>query len=372
MDPNNMIIKKHKRVLWQPALCLAISILLFSACKKLYNLPDAKEYLSSNINYNNKIIEPVLGRWNLHGGFNSDNSSLPLKFEIVNARYGDGRPVSDLFQVRPTYVWVAAYDGLEKSLAEIEAKRKIEERPLFEVRESGEFVLWPSATNELIEPRPSDSSTLTQDMRYFDLKVSNSGGEVIIRDFQIRPWRERPYYPDNDINHYTGEVRRDPRDPFNPNRRDFIRPRLENVIGRSTLKALVSNDEKKDVVVYIRNFEGGNGKNLRFKFLDTDSLPMSPHLFNETKWEQLVHGFDMEITDEYVQYDVAYPIPLVAARNTPYTSGGNARAEFRYSRKGYGGNLTTAMIGLDFKILRAGDWEIVFHFKGDNPKFEDE
>src|SRR5690606_3805222 len=160
----------------------------------------------------------------------------------------------------------------------------------------------PSATNELIEPRPSASSTLTQDMRYFDLKVSNSGGEVIIRDFQIRPWRERPYYPDNDINHYTGEVRREPRDPFNPNRRDFIRPRLLIGTGRNTLTALVSNDEQKDLVVYLRNFEVGNGKKLGVKFLDTDSLPMSPHLCNETRWEELVHGFDMKMADEYVQH----------------------------------------------------------------------
>jgi hypothetical protein len=360
-----------KRRIKSPAYCLVLALLVFPSCKKLYNLPDAKEYLSNNINYDNKIIEPVLGRYNLHGGFKADNSSFPLKFEIQNARYGDGRPVTDIFQLKQTYVWTGAYDGLEKSLAEIEAKRKLEEHPLFEVRPSGEFITWASSSNDLIKPRPSDSTNLAQDTRFFDLKISNSGGSIVLKDFQLRPWRERPYSPDNDINPYTGGINRDPVAPNDPKRRDYIRPRLDNVIGENTLKSLRSDDNEKDVIVYIRRFTGGNGHNLRFKFLNTDSLPMNPVLFNETKWDRLVHGFNRQTTSEYVQYDVAYPIPLTSVQ-TQYTDGGNARAEFRYSRRGFGGGLTTAMFGLDFKIFAPGDWEIVFYFKKDNPKFEDE
>ncbi|WP_042722448.1 DUF5007 domain-containing protein, partial [Flavobacterium sp. B17] len=99
----------------------------------------------------------------LMGGFNGDNSTQPLKFEIINARFGDGRPVTDLFQKKPTYVWTAPYNGLEKSLAEIEAKRKLEEHPLFEVRSSGEFIMWGSSTNALITPRSADSTNFPQD-----------------------------------------------------------------------------------------------------------------------------------------------------------------------------------------------------------------
>lgn len=354
-----------------PLQCIVLALLVFPSCKKLYDLPDAKEYLSKNINYDNKIIEPVLGRYNIHGGFKSDNSSFPLKFEIVNPRYGDGRVVTDLFQKKQTYVWTQIYDGLEKSLEEIEAKRKLEEHPLFEVRSSGEFILWASSSNDLITPRPSDSTNLAQDTRFFDLKVSNSGGTILLKDFQVRPWRQRDYSPDNDINPYTGGINRDPLALNDPTKRDYIRPRLDNVIGERTLKALVSNDNIKDVVVYIRRFEGGNGHNLRFKFLNTDSVPINPSVFNETKWDLLVHGFNRQTTTEYVQYDVAYPIPLTSI-GTQYTSGGNARAEIKYSRRGFGGGVTTAMLGLDFKIFPVGDWEIVFHFKNDNPKFEDE
>lgn len=346
---------------------------LLQSCKEVLDLPEEKEYLSPNINYATKVLEPVLGRTTIMGGFNSDNSTLPLTFEIVNARWGDGRPVTDLFQTRPTWVWTTAYDGYEESLEEINAKRELAEKPLFEVRESGEFILWASSTNELIEPRPADSSDLSQDIRYFDLKVSNSGGEVLLRDFQIRPWRERHYEPSNDINPYTGDGAPDPLDPNNPFKRDFIRPWLNNVIGVNTEQALQSNDQVKDVVVFIEPFEGGNGHSLRFRFVDTEDKPISPDLFNETDWERLVHGFNMEKTLDYVQYDVAYPIPLVH-RPTPYTNGtgSHASVEFSYSRLGFGGVRTTSAMGLDFQIFREGDWEIIFKFRNDNPKFEDE
>jgi len=341
------------------------------ACKKLYDLPDEQEYLSPNINYPSQIFEPVIGRTSELGAPNTDNSTKPLHFEIVNARYGDGKPVTDIFQVRPTYVWTGEYIGNEKSLEEIEAKRRIEERPLFEVLESGKFVLWSSSTNDLIEPRPSDSSNLVQGRRYFDLKITNVGGERIIRDFQLIPWRERAYEPDNDINPYTGEPAPDPRDPRNPNNRDYIRPSLNNVIGADSDRPLVANDEQKDVVVYILPFEGGNGHNLRFTFWGPDSTAIDPKMFNETRWDELVHGFSRVNTSEYVQYDVAYPIPLTSL-NTVYTSGGSAKVEFAYSRLGFNSVRTIGYIGLNFKIFRGGDWQIIFHFRRELPKFEDE
>lgn len=351
---------------------LAVGLFL-QGCEKVFDLPEEKEFISENINYGSKVLEPILGRTNLMGQFNADASTMPLKFEIVNARYGDGRPVTDLFQTRQTYVWTAAYDGKETSLEQIEAKRKLEDRPLFEVRESGQFILWASSDDDLIEPRPIDTSNLVQDIRFFDLKVSNTGGTVYIPDFQLIPWRERPYFPSTDINPYSGEVAPDPTDPENPNKRDYIRPRLDNVFGGTSNRHLQSNDQIKDVVVYIRPFEGGNGHNLRFKFMAPDSSFMNPDLFNETKWSTLVHGFNVEKTEEYVQYDVAYPIPLVNLQ-TPYTTSGgnNATVNFQYSRKGFGGNLTYATFGLDFSIFRPGDWEIVFHFRNELPKFEDE
>ncbi|GAA4306796.1 DUF5007 domain-containing protein [Mucilaginibacter gynuensis] len=354
-------------------ICLLFAVVAISSgCKKIFNLPDQKEYLSSNVNFNNKLLEPIIGRANLIGGFNGDNSTAPITFEIINARYGDGRPVTDIFTKQPTYVWTAAYTGLETSIEEIEAKRKLEEHSIFEIRSSGEFILWPSATNELLTPRPTDSTNYPQDTRFFDVRITNSGGSTVIKDIQLRPYRERPYEPSNDFNAFTGGVAPDPKAPNNKNGRDYIRPFLNNVIGEVTDRPLESNNDRKDVVVYIRPFTGGTGNSLRFKFLDKDSLAINPARFGETRWDKIVHGFNMQKTDEYVQYDVAYPIPLVEI-STVYAPGGSRdHAEFRYSRIGFGGLRSTSTFGIDFALYKKGDWEIVFHFKTDNPKFKDE
>ena len=360
-----LIIKKE-------FIYLLFAITILGSCSKAYNLPVEKDYMSSNINFNNKIFEPILGRYSMMGSFNADNSTSPLTFKIVNARYGDGSPMTDIFQKLPTLVWTSAYTGLEKSVAEIEAKRKLEDHPLFEIRPSGEFVMWASSTNVLVTPRSVDSTNYPQDTRYFDLKIINTGGQTLIKDFQVRPWRERPHEPSNDMNLYSGGIAPNPIDLLNSMNRDYIRPGLRNVVGVATGNNLVSNDNQKDVVVYMRPFTGGNGHSLRFKVLNTDSVAISPASFNETNWEMLVHGFNMQKTEEYVQYDVAYPIPLVEIQTLYAPGGSQAHAELKYSRIGFGGGRVMASMWLDFAIYKPGDWEIVFHFKNDNPKFENE
>lgn len=361
-------IFKLSKINYIPLLLGALSL---GSCEKVIDLPNEKEYISPNVNYTNKIIEPIIGRTQIMGGPSLDHSSNPLQYEIVNARFGDGRPVTDLFQVRPVYVWKERYTGEEKSLEEINAKRKLEDHPLFEVNSAGQFIFWDASTNELVPPRAADSTNYPQDTRFFDLKVSNSGGSTLIKDFEVRVYRERPYEPSNDMNYFTGKPAPDPRFPNSRFYRDYIRPYLNNVVGEKTNKNLVSNNDLKDVVVYIRPFSGGNGHKLRIKVLDKDSVAIDPAKFNRTKWDQMLHGFNMEKTSEYVQYDMAYPIPLTTESNF-YSSGGRAHVKLEYTRTGFGGFRADADFGIDFAIYREGDWEIVFHFKNDNPKFEDE
>ncbi len=346
---------------------------MFSACSKMYDLPEDRDFMSDNINYTNKIIEPILGRDNIFTTLQADNSTLPMKFEIVNARYGDGAPVTDLFTKAKTYEWIEQYDGLEKSLEEIEAKRRLVEKPVFEVDSNGRLIMWASATNAIIKPRPVDTVLKTQDIRFFDLKIQNSGGTQIIKDFQVIPWRQRDYYPDTDINPYTGGKAPDPQRPKDTTKQDYILPSSisEDVIGENSELRLVNNNEQKDIVVYIRPFTGGKGNSLRFKFLGADGNFINPLKFNETKWDLLVHGFNKVENPEYIQYDVAYPIPLNGYK-TDYAEGGVAKVNFLYSRIGFGGTRKIGQIGLNFRIYKEGDWEIVFHFRNENPKFEDD
>jgi hypothetical protein len=364
-----MKIKNNVRLLF----VLIGSYSLLTACSDIYDLPEDRDYMSPNINYTSKVLEPILGRDNIFTSLQEDNSTLPMQFEIVNSRYGDGRPVTDIFTKAQTYEWIAQYDGKEKSLAEIEAKRRLVEKPVFEVDSNGRLILWASATNAILKPRPADTILKTQDIRFFDIKVKNSGGVQIIKDFQLIPWTQRDYYPDTDINPYTGGKAPDPQRPKDTTRQDYILPSVLNdkVIGENSQLPLVNNTQKKDVVVYIRQFKCGKGNSLIFKFMGPDGNFINPLKFNETNWNLLVHGFNKVENPEYIQYDVAYPIPLNGYK-TDYADGGNAKVRFSYSRIGFGGMRDLAEIGLDFRIYKKGDWEIVFHFRNENPKFEND
>lgn len=356
------------------ALILLSAAVTFAGCKKIFDVPEEKDYLSTKADYTTKSFDPVLGRTRIFNNiFNADNSSFPMKFELINPHFGDGRDASDILTQKEVLVWTSEYNGKEASIAEIEAKRKPEMHPIVELRSSGDLIVWNSATSDILKPR--DSVVYPQDIRYFDVRISNSGGSRVIKDLQITPKVELPYDPHNDINEITGQP-----NTSTPGGKVLVRnyvDGLSNLVGESTNQPM--NDQRDPnkglVYLYIRKVPGGSGNSLRFKFLDRDSVPINPAKFNETKWDQLVHGFNMEKTTEYVKYEVAYPIPLVRGIPTRFTNGGvtgggdEAHVEFSYSRIGFGNMRQTAVISQNFRIFEKGDWEIVFHFKTVNPKF---
>lgn len=367
----------HNILRYRVVLFLTLMV-AFSGCRKIFDLPDEKDYLSTRMTYGTTEFTPTLGRLNLSTGiFNPDNSSFPMTFEIINPRFGDGRSAEDMLAMKPVLVWEKEYTGFETSLAEIEAKRKLENHPIVEVRKnSGDIIVWNSATSEIFKPR--DSINYPQDIRYFDVKVKNSGGTRIIKNLSIIPWREVPYFPADDINRFSGKP-----NTTTPNGNTLVHnyPTIFGMIGEGTNVELEANGggQRGVVYTYIRKVPGGSGNSLRFKFLNKDSVAIDPAKFNETKWDQLVHGFNMEKTKEYVKFDVAYPIP-VARIPTRFTSGGvsstfggsTAHVEFVYSRIGFGSQREQGAIIQDFAIYEKGDWEVVFHFKTVNPKFENE
>ncbi|GAB3929091.1 DUF5007 domain-containing protein [Mucilaginibacter myungsuensis] len=368
------------------ALVLMATVFVASGCRKLYNLTDEKEYLSTQADYTRKTFDPILGRTNLYTNiFQPNGSSMPMKFEIRNPRFGDGRNASDMLAVKPTLVWQSEYTGLETSLAEIEAKRKLENHPMLELRPSGDLIFWYTATRDII--RPKDSISYPQNVRYIDVKISNSGGTRVIQNLTIEPRIDVPYEPADDYNQITGKP--NTTTPGGRTRIFNYPSGLTGFKGESTNQPMDDprNAAKGLVYVYIRKFDPDpNGHTLRFKFLNRDSLPINPGKFNQTKWIQQVHGFNAAgtalgytQTAEYVEYNVAYPIPL-ARIPTKYTTGGptnysggdRAHVEFSYSRIGFGNVRETATLSQDFKIFEKGNWEIVFHFKTVNPKFDND
>ena len=71
LNVNNVMQDKIK----YSALVLLATVFAFSGCKKLYNLPDEKDYLSTQADYTTKDFQPYLGRTNLYTNIFNPNGS---------------------------------------------------------------------------------------------------------------------------------------------------------------------------------------------------------------------------------------------------------------------------------------------------------
>lgn len=335
---------------------LVLTVMCCTACMDHF-LPDSLDAFDKEAAFSITAYEPVLGRTTTFtNNFNSGNSTLPLTFRIENMVHADGTPAPELTEYFPVRVWTSPYLGTETSLAEIEAKRTYENRQLFQVREhSGEFVMWDGGNSSFIRCQPDNGYT-------FDVVAENSGGEKRFTGFQLKPKREMDYEP-NQADEETGFITN-----------DYVNPSsVENMYieGKSGYFGLMGIE---DVQVYFRqnNELTSEEKTLTFRFLDDKFQPISPERFSTTNWEKLVHGFDMEKTNEYVRYKVAYPIPL-SPTPTEYTNstGDMAHVKFGYDRINSYGRRISASLAFDFAIYKEGHWEIVFVFAKGTPEFRD-
>ena len=145
-------------------------VLLSISCVDKY-LPDSLDAFDRDVNFTTKLYRPQLGKNTLMSdNFSSGNSTLPLTFEISRIVRADGSPAPELTEYFPVKVWKTPYMGTEKSIEEIEAKREIEYRTLFQVKKhSGEFMMWSNAESSFVQCAPSDGYI-------FDVLVKNSGG----------------------------------------------------------------------------------------------------------------------------------------------------------------------------------------------------
>ncbi|MGN6162969.1 MAG: DUF5007 domain-containing protein [Flavisolibacter sp.] len=339
---------------YKALLLLSVIACTIIACKKY--LPEERETVGADSQFIVDTYQPILGRTTVFtGNFFKGSTTFPSTFRIVNPRRRNGDAAPELMDTLPIKVWKKAYDGSEKSIAEIEAKRELQYRPVLEVGpHSGELTMWSSSRSSFIRPLP-DSGYL------FDVELSNSGGRRYYRNLKLMPFREKPFEPSN-YDAISGQ----------PLSNGVFPSFISNIKGVATKRYLGG----QDIDVYIRkiNMPGTPSTNtITFKFLDTLYHPINPALFSNTNWPELIHGFDMQMTETEVKYSVAFPIPL-AEVPTKYTDndGKRARVRFGYSRLGFGGVKEDAQIGLDFAIYEPGDWEIVFAFKNDNPKFSND
>ena len=352
-----------RRVKYGFGVVILVMLVGLAACKKW--LPEQLQYLSPGAGYTQRTFTPVLGRTTVYSQiFNIDNSSTPINFKITNVRYRlSKKPTNDLDKVIPVQVWKQAYTGDEKSLAEIEAKRTTENHPIWEIRpESGDFILWAAADSSMLKQQP-DSGYV------FDVEASNSGGTNTYKDLILDPYREQPYAPYNDHDPYTGEPMKTYPKPGDSSIFNYVynHPIVSNITGDSTDLPVIGDS------VRVLFHKTGNGNTITFKFLDKDSVLIDPASFNRTIWDSVLHGFNVKLTKQYVRYDVAYPIPLTHFPTRWTTSDGSeAHVRFNYDRKGFGGLTLTSYVDFSFAIYQKGDWEVLFYFHSDTPRFRDE
>lgn len=337
----------------QVLLC-GLGLFVLASCKKY--IPTDQDSLGEDVVYNTTEFQPILGRNTFFNNIVNigQNTSQPLTFKIINVRDVDGQPVTLFDDKFPVKIWKDAYTGFEKSVAEIESKRKTEYRPLLEILEkSGNINFWGQSGNSSFVKAQPDSGYI------FDVELTNTGGRRYLRNFKLKPLRERPYEP-SIIDPITG---------LSPVPYTFITQISGNMRSDRTNSAMFNSD----IRVYFNKLESkGVGSNtLTISFLDSLNNPIDPKKFSSTNWETLVHGFNHRFENNKVIYDVSYPMPLTTLV-TPYTdaAGENAFIQFKFRRKGDFGFLEDNYFGLLFSIFEEGDWEIQFRFPYESPKFD--
>lgn len=333
---------------------IVLCSLIHTSCKSL--IPESIDALGDDVNYTIREFTPTLGRKTIYekAANLSNTSTLPLDFKLLNVRTVDGMPATELTDKFPIKVWKRSYTGEEKTIEQIEAKREIQYRSILEVgKNSGDIMMWDYGNSDWIRTQP-DSCYL------FDVEISNSGGRKYTRNLRLKPYKQRPYEP-SQYNPVTGLATSQALTPSS----------MINLYGERTGEFIFYNTIQVFVFKDLENTKPGGS--LTISVMDSMNNPINVERFKDTKWNEMIHGFNPEFKDNKVTYTVAYPIPLIQYP-TKYTTADGTKAQIalKYNRIGFGGFLTEASLGFNFAIYEEGHWEIQFRFRGESPKFDNE
>ncbi|MBV7531014.1 DUF5007 domain-containing protein [Chitinophaga sp. sic0106] len=146
-------------------------ILLALSCSK----DKTDGFLSPAIKYTNPTINAGIGGTLIvTGAMVTDESSKPLTFSIEAIRSEDGKILQSLMDYKlKTNWWHAAYTEKEKTAKEIDTKRDVVERPGIDINPvNGSIVIYPEF----------DTLQMPKGKYTFDIRVKNSGGEMVIKN----------------------------------------------------------------------------------------------------------------------------------------------------------------------------------------------
>lgn len=330
-----------------------LSIVAGSSCYKDL-LPKEQDYFSNNVNYGRDAYQVNLGRTNIFvGDFNPDYSSQPLTFAIQNPKHADSSAAPELLAMTDTWQWKKYYSGLETSVADIEAKRTKEQRPVLDIRpNSGDIIFWNM-----------DSVKIRPGIYTFDILVKNGGGQKLFAKRTLDVRRPRPYDPfEFTDDTYTRKSETDG---------GILHPDISGVQDE-----LNSDMKRENIIVYVRK-TGTQSNTVTFKFFDQDSLPISLTKFNFMQWDSLKYysktidanvpfAFNRRIPKDSmtVTYDIPNPFPVLADVGN---SDERAGITFSWTRVSFG-HRVNANISFRFAIYEPGNWDVLFKFKT-NPRF---
>ncbi|SIN66982.1 DUF5007 domain-containing protein [Chitinophaga niabensis] len=284
------------------------------SCRKV-DMQDG--YFGENIRYKDKIITLETGRDAYKGDLILDRSTLPIKVELADIRRWDGKPAPEMKQEVDAVEWVEEFTGQEKTLEELEKKKRIVKRPVFEISPSDGRLKFRKESYEM------DSATY-----FIDVKVSNGAGSRIIKNaLEVKVVKGADYESRDDgawivCSDYDW---------------DGCSPYFDSINIR------------------IDKFEyKGPGNKITVKFKDPNGNLMDPRTFPEgskqkgKRMQDFV--FAQRLLADRIEYDVAYPFNTADRQFEWWVPGAAFGKNDHYDLFAY----------VNFKVFRPGSWEITW------------
>ncbi|MBO9153676.1 DUF5007 domain-containing protein [Chitinophaga sp. GCM10012297] len=306
----------QKNIAIKSALCLALLGGVLYGCRKV-ELQDG--YIADTIRYKDKIITLETGRDIMKGDLILDRTTGPVTVELVDIHTKDGKPAPEMLQEVDAVEWKEEFTGQEKSLEELEAKKQIVKRPVFEINKSDGRLIFRK-----------ESYDMEAGVYMIDVKVTNGAGSRILKDaVEVNVVKGKDFEYRND---YAWIVCAD-------YDWDNCAPYFDSVN------------------ITIESFKYmGPGSMMTWKFKDPNGNLMDPSKFPEgskqkgKRLEDFVFAY-RKFSDR-LEYDCAFPF-----------NAGSSPREFEWWVPGssFGRNDRYDMFSaVFFQIFRPGKWEIVW------------
>lgn len=262
-----------------------------------------------------------------------DNSTRPCKFEIYDVRDEKGNHVEGFFTKFPTRLWTEPYDYLtDRTWDQVIAKLQDQDlTPIMINETNGQLRAMESTANIGIKDG---------DVFHVDVKVSNSKGSTIVKDYAILLFEQgaagasdfvlTDYVNGIAILNSAGEVTFPFYDQINSNSSDF-ETRRSNIYA--------NNGAEKNIKVYKESNTPETGVHVIIRFLDKNGNLFDPSRYSTYPGTQSYIDYSVNRKDTEKGMEIDFPI-------TPWPTNVSA---YQYLR----GPVYQTFDNMDFNSLKA-------------------